>query len=169
MSEKYKEAPEELTPLMGLTESYWMLSKLHEKYNQLEESKKTYTKSLKYLAEYEKAMEDAWPQRYERISDNNMLHIIKFYHHIDKNIPKTVEWRKKYLEILMNRWTGGQKDRETACWIHNMYGTLATYTRGISSTEGNSYQNDYNEWVSVIKTFPVVEGRKRRCYLPYYF
>lgn len=76
MSGKHKTAPEELTHLMGLAESYWMLSKLHKKHEQPEDSEKAYSKSLEYLAEYKNAMKDAWPQRYERISDNNMLHIM---------------------------------------------------------------------------------------------
>jgi len=119
--DQHKKDPKAITPLAGLTETYWMLSRGYNQLHEYEKAKEPYAESLKYLAKYEQAMEDAWSQRHKKISDSNILHIIKFYIHLNPAEEKEKYWKQKWLDLNLEKWERGEQTYQVAYWIRGMY------------------------------------------------
>jgi len=168
--EKYKRDNKNVNALYGLTQTHWLMSRAYTRLEKEEESKKEYETSLKYLKEFDEKMTEGWKdEAFREGKQHEILSLIKFYHNLYEDIPRAVHWRKRYLDHLMDKWNGGQKDRETACWIHNMYSTISTYIPYEQRDLQLEWSQKSVDWYNnVIKTFPIIEGRKMRCHLPHY-
>jgi hypothetical protein len=146
---------------------YMTLTKL----NRPDEAKEHLNIAIKYLNEYENAMAKGWvDESFREKNSGEIRSLIKFYHHLDKDMEKANKWRRHYLDHLMTKWNAGQNNLETACWIANMHGTLYTYTSRENKEERESWLKKSQAWYNeVIKTFPKKINRKRSCHLPAYF
>lgn len=118
---QYEKDNKNLQTLQLLSQTYWMLSRGYNQLHEYEKAKEPYAESLKYLAKYEQAMEDAWPQRHEKISDSNILHIIKFYIHLNPVEEKEKYWKQKWLDLNLEKWENGEQTYQVAYWIRGMY------------------------------------------------
>ena len=118
---QYEKDNKNLQTLQLLSQTYWMLSRGYNQLHEYEKAKEPYAESLKYLAKYEQAMEDAWPQRHEKISDSNILHIIKFYIHLNPVEEKEKYWKQKWLDLNLEKWERGERTYAVAHWIMTMY------------------------------------------------
>ena len=165
----YEKDNKNLDALAGLVYSYSKLSQGYKLLRKNEKVEEPRAKSLQYLAEYEQAMEEAWPQRHEKISDNHMIHMLVFNSQITKDKSHEMNWYNKNLEYLMEKWNGGQKDHETACWIHLMYSLIYTGTPFENKEEKDFWAHKSSNWYNkVVRTFPLEEGRVKRCNLPHF-
>lgn len=174
---QYEEDPSNMNALTLVTEKYWLIAETYKDLDKrlgrqpsTELIENNMQKSLQYLEEFDSKMSAGWNDPEFRNKNQYLtINLISFYHHIDKNIPRAVYWYKKYLNYLVTKWNGGQKDRETACWVSHIYARLATITRGANPTEGQHYQEAFNNWAdSVMKDFPPKDGHVKQCNLPYY-
>ncbi|MAI08753.1 MAG: hypothetical protein CMF61_07320 [Magnetococcales bacterium] len=118
---EYKENKKDLKTLQLLSQTHWMLSRGYNQLHEYEKAKEPYAQSLKYLTEYEQAMEEAWPQRHEKITDSNILHIIKFYIHLNPVEEKEKYWKQKWLDLNLEKWERGERTYAVAHWIMTMY------------------------------------------------
>lgn len=118
---EYKKNKKDLNTLQLLSQTHWMLSRGYNQLHEYEKAKEPYAKSLQYLAEYEQAMEEAWPQRHEKITDSNILHIIKFYIHLNPVEEKEKYWKQKWLDLNLEKWENGEQTYQVAYWIMSMY------------------------------------------------
>ncbi|MFT7432990.1 MAG: hypothetical protein ACI9TY_000615 [Alphaproteobacteria bacterium] len=168
---RYKEDNNNVNSLYSLTQTSWLISRSLKNLGQDEESQKEYDLARKYLKEFDEKMTEGWKdESFRENKQHEVRSIIKFYHHLYEDMDMSYKWRKIYLEHLLNKWESGQKDRDTACWIHNMYSTLHSHTPFSDYDMKGEWRKKSNQWFnSVIKTLPPEKGRKRQCNMPYYF
>ena len=118
---KYQKDNKNLDILASLVHHYNSLAKGYNQLREYEKAKEPRAKSLQYLAEYEQAMEKAWPERTEKIADSNMLKIINYYIHINPIEEKEMYWKQKWLDLNLEKWNRGEKTYAVAHWIMSMY------------------------------------------------
>lgn len=118
---KYERDKKNLDILAGLVHHYNSIAKGYKQLYKNEKAKEPREKSLQYLVEYEQAMQKAWLQRHEVISDSNMLKIINYYIYINPIEEKENYWKQKWLDLNLEKWERGEKTYAVAHWIMTMY------------------------------------------------
>lgn len=173
---KYERDKKNLDILADLVHHYNSIAKGYKQLYKNEKAKEPRAKSLKYLTEYEQAMEKAWSKSSLSIADDNFRKIINFFHHIKVNYFAVNKWNERYIKVWQDRWDAGQQTYEVAYWLYHLntswsstylYKINKSITGRTTGIAPNTLEID--KWKKIIQKMSQ-EGKKPKGWsMPHYY